>query len=261
MNWWGTIELWPNIESYWSLLSCVLLFVTPWTVAQQVPMSTGFSRWEYWSGYLFLSPENLPNPGIKPRSPALQADSLSLSHPGSREPDDPIASPHRQPESWGLFSLRTKVIVNPQPSWGSEEVTQVSLSDAVSSLPSVLCTAKSRSLEVSWTEHKVSQCRVLLSSHPPGCRKHHSRSHHWELISETPHQHASFICCSNRKIHPVKWEPLAWFSTRSPALAPSFQDLTTSSCSCWLDPPVRVCISRLELGTWANVQLLEVRLW
>ena len=61
-------------------LSCVRLFVTPWTVAYQAPQSMGFSRQEYWSGLPFPSPGDLPNPGIEPRSPALQADAL-LSEP------------------------------------------------------------------------------------------------------------------------------------------------------------------------------------
>jgi len=60
------------------VLSRVWLFVTPWTVAHQAPLSMEFSRQEYWSGLPFPSPEDLPNPGIKPRSPALQADSLPL---------------------------------------------------------------------------------------------------------------------------------------------------------------------------------------
>ena len=51
--------------------------VTPWTVARQAPLSIGFSRQEYWSGLPFLSPGDLPDPGIKPRSLALRADSLS----------------------------------------------------------------------------------------------------------------------------------------------------------------------------------------
>ena len=49
---------------------------TPWTVACQVPLSLEFSRQEYWSELPFPSPGDLPNPGVKPRSPALQADSL-----------------------------------------------------------------------------------------------------------------------------------------------------------------------------------------
>ena len=55
-------------------LSRVRLFATLWTVAYQAPQSMEFSRQEYWSGLIFLSPGDLPNPGIKPRSPALQAD-------------------------------------------------------------------------------------------------------------------------------------------------------------------------------------------
>ena len=57
-------------------LSRVRLFATPWTVAYQAPPSRGFSRQEYWSGLPFPSPEDLPDPGIEPRSTAMQADSL-----------------------------------------------------------------------------------------------------------------------------------------------------------------------------------------
>ena len=52
-------------------LSHVQLFVTTWTVAHHAPLSMGLSRQEYWSGLPFPSPEDLPDPGIKPRSPAL----------------------------------------------------------------------------------------------------------------------------------------------------------------------------------------------
>ena len=55
--------------------SCPTL-VTPWTVAHQAPLSMRFSRREYWSGWPFPSPGDLPNPGIELGSPALQADSL-----------------------------------------------------------------------------------------------------------------------------------------------------------------------------------------
>ena len=51
-------------------------FATPWTVAFQASLSLGFSRQEYWSGLPFSSPGDLPNPGIKLKSPTLQADSL-----------------------------------------------------------------------------------------------------------------------------------------------------------------------------------------
>ena len=56
--------------------------LTPRTVAFQAPLSTGFSRQEYYSGLLFLSPEDLPDPGIEPGSPTLQADSLPSEPPG-----------------------------------------------------------------------------------------------------------------------------------------------------------------------------------
>ena len=54
----------------------------PWTVAHQAWLSIGFPRQEYWSGLLFPSPGDLPHPGIKPRSPALQVDCLSAELPG-----------------------------------------------------------------------------------------------------------------------------------------------------------------------------------
>ena len=53
------------------------LFATPWTVAYQAPPSMGFSRQVYWSGLPFPSPGDLPDPGIKPGSPAFQADALT----------------------------------------------------------------------------------------------------------------------------------------------------------------------------------------
>ena len=65
------------------VLSRVQLFVTPWTVAHQAPLSMGFSRQEYWSGLPFPSPDDLPDPGIEPMSLAWQADSLPLSRLGS----------------------------------------------------------------------------------------------------------------------------------------------------------------------------------
>ena len=63
-------------------LNRVQLFATPWTIAYQAPPSMGFSRQEYWSGLPFLSPRDLPDPGIKPRSPVFQADALTTEPPG-----------------------------------------------------------------------------------------------------------------------------------------------------------------------------------
>ena len=68
-------------------LSRVRLFVTPWTVAYQASPSMGFSRQEYWSGLPFPSLGDFPDPGIEPRSPALQADALPSELPGKSKKD------------------------------------------------------------------------------------------------------------------------------------------------------------------------------
>ena len=67
-------------------VSHVPLFVTPWTIAHPAPPFIEFSRQEYWSGLPFLSPGNLSDPRIEPRSPALQAVSL---------PSQPSGKPKR----------------------------------------------------------------------------------------------------------------------------------------------------------------------
>ena len=69
---------WISLQS----LSCVQLFATPWTVAHQASLSMEFSRQGYWSRLPFLSPGDLPKPGIKPESSALQAASLLSEPPG-----------------------------------------------------------------------------------------------------------------------------------------------------------------------------------
>ena len=66
----------------WRWFSRVRLFVMPWTIARQAPLSIGFSRQEYWSGLPFPSPGDLPDPGIEPRSPVLWADTLLSKPPG-----------------------------------------------------------------------------------------------------------------------------------------------------------------------------------
>ena len=62
--------------------SCLTL-VTPWTVTHQTPLSMGFPRQEYWSGLLFPSPGNLPDPETEVVSPTPQVDSLPLTYLGS----------------------------------------------------------------------------------------------------------------------------------------------------------------------------------
>ena len=80
-----TSFLFPAHTSMLSRFSRVRLFATLWTVAHQAPLSTGFSRQEYWSGLLCPPPGDLPDTGIKPTSAAtaLQEDSLLLSHQGN----------------------------------------------------------------------------------------------------------------------------------------------------------------------------------
>ena len=75
----------PYTTNCTSMLSCVQLFVTPWTAAHQAPPSMGSPRQEYWSGLPFPTPGDLPNPGVKPGSPALQADFLQLAPHGKDE--------------------------------------------------------------------------------------------------------------------------------------------------------------------------------
>ena len=80
-------------------LSRVQLFSTPWTVAYQASASMGFSRQEYWSGLPFPSPGALPNPGIEPWSPTLEADALT-SEPPPYDPSIPLL---------GIYPEETKI--------------------------------------------------------------------------------------------------------------------------------------------------------
>ena len=79
-SWEAPFGLWSESESEVAQ-SCPTL-CDPWTVACQAPLSMGFSRQEYWSGLPFPSPGDLPNPGVEPGSPALQAGSLPSEPPG-----------------------------------------------------------------------------------------------------------------------------------------------------------------------------------
>ena len=83
-------------------LSLVWLFVTPWTI-----QSMDFSRPDYWSGQPFPSPGDLPNPGIKPRSLALQTDSVP-------------AEPQGKPKNTGVgsLSLLQQIFLTQESNWG-----------------------------------------------------------------------------------------------------------------------------------------------
>ena len=85
-------------------LSRVHLFATPWTAAYKASLSMEFSRQEYWSRLPFPSPGDLPHPGIKPGSPALQADALSSEPPG-------------KPPKWFLGFPKTLLPFSPTLMW------------------------------------------------------------------------------------------------------------------------------------------------
>ena len=99
-----------------SHLSHVWLFATQLTVPARVLCPWGFSRQEYWNGLPCLPPGDLPNPGIEPRPPTLQADSLHLSHQGSQRilewvaypsPGE-LSDPGTEPRSPKLYRMRHK---------------------------------------------------------------------------------------------------------------------------------------------------------
>ena len=78
----NTVKVPPLTPRVKTLLSCVWLFLTPWTVSWQAPLTMGFSRQEHWCGLPTPSPGDLPNSRTEPGSPALQADSLPSEPPG-----------------------------------------------------------------------------------------------------------------------------------------------------------------------------------
>ena len=100
------------------MLSRVQLFVTPWTAACQAPTSMGFYRQGYWSGLPFPSPGDLSDPGIEPRSPALQGR-LSTSEP-------PGKSLHQN----RILSYLSKGYLSPHPLKNN-----ISFLDILSTLP------------------------------------------------------------------------------------------------------------------------------
>ena len=81
--------------------------MTPWTVAQQAPLSMGFTRQEYWSGLPFPPPRDLPDPRIKPASTALQVDSSPLSRQGSPKYVNTLAFTKSSQAIWWRVFLTT----------------------------------------------------------------------------------------------------------------------------------------------------------
>ena len=98
-------------------LSRVRLFASPWTVANQAPLSMGFSRQEYWSELPFPSPGDLPDPGIEPWSPALSTDALPSEPPGKS------LSLDQTDLSWQSNVRLVKAMVFPVVMYGCESWT------------------------------------------------------------------------------------------------------------------------------------------
>ena len=122
---WDSMQAGVNISSVYELrdqsqslrMYCAqsCSFATAWTAARQAPLSMGFSRQEYWSGLPCPPPGDLPNPGIEPRSPTLQADSSLSEPPGKR-------SGPQQRQKWGGGAQAgiwkwIRVYFNPQLLW------------------------------------------------------------------------------------------------------------------------------------------------
>ena len=84
----GTIAIWgkkttPLTKQSWcGVVATSCLTVSPWTAARQALLSMGFSRQDYWSGFLFPSPEALPNPRIEPTSPVSAGRFFIAEPPG-----------------------------------------------------------------------------------------------------------------------------------------------------------------------------------
>ena len=77
------LPIWSAVSSHHRNPGMAFGFIADtWAISHLAPLSLGFSRQEYWSGLPFSSPGDLPGPGIKPESPALQADFLLSELPG-----------------------------------------------------------------------------------------------------------------------------------------------------------------------------------
>ena len=104
-------------------LSRVQLSATPLTVAHRASLSVGFPRWEYWSGLPFPSPEDLPDPGIKPASPALASRFFTT---------EPQGSPRRNAIFlnlfifyWRIIALQIFVVFYQTSTWISHRYTYI----------------------------------------------------------------------------------------------------------------------------------------
>ena len=108
---WCITEMTELVELKWGSFSPVWFFAIPWTVARQAPLSMGFSRKEHWSGLSFPSPGDLPDLGIEPGSPALQADSLPSELLGKLR----LEPKQKRVKPWSSLQVSLTVYLKPQP--------------------------------------------------------------------------------------------------------------------------------------------------
>ena len=115
--------------------------VIPWTEAHQVLLSMGFSRQEYWNRLPFPPPGCLPDPGMEPTSPvapALQADSLSLSHWGSPDPAPLMYLSYTPQLPWWLSDEEPAARQEPQETWVPPLGREDTLEEEVATRSSIL---------------------------------------------------------------------------------------------------------------------------
>ena len=162
----------------WHTVLCAVLShsvvsdsVTSWTVTHQAPLSIGFSRQEYWSGLPCPPPGDLPDPGIKSRSPALQADSLP-------------AEPQGKPKNTGVGSLSLLLRIFPpqESNWGLLHCRQILYQLSYQGSPRIYYLLSNRLTKMKKTlplllRRYMSYCSVakscLISLRPHGL--HHAR--------------------------------------------------------------------------------------
>ena len=144
--------------------SRVRLFVTPWMRACQAPLSMEFSKQGYWSGLPFPSTGDLPDPGIEPRSPALQADALLSELQVWCVPKSGTCS---------FSEIKVTGRCCPERLWGGPFAALPASGSSKSSLGSRLCLRHHRAF------FSVGLCPLLLEGHFAGFRIH-------PIIPDTP---------------------------------------------------------------------------
>ena len=107
--------------------------MTPWTLTCQAPLSMGFFRQEYWSGLLFTSQKDLPDPGIEPRSPALQADSLLFEPSGKSRESLTTSNHNRNPSRVDSYLRPISCVIN------IKELIQGKINQTVSVIRKLSC--------------------------------------------------------------------------------------------------------------------------